>query len=379
MGEVVDHSPTKDGMRLLLRGTHYKQQLRNAPHVEFASRLSVSYVSGMEEQKIHKSRHYGFRFKPRSSEPLPHVKVIEKVGRKGAVKIRFMDEPHCGLEEFVETRQLVVPWPERKAYLRDEERLQRLKRLARVHRHDSARFSAVDVILAATGHDDAWLHRDGRLSIPRESAALMAGRAGIEDDLQGLHTEAFTDRLGELHLPFEAAETLARAFAAAESESVLLYIEGRYQELRAKALLPENIFGTITSEISNRVLRSPDNGLVLRTRSAPFAGRLKGRKQDPHYDVVIGNAGNAAVFDCVVRVGFVQEDEQEPIKIGTLPPDKLRHRCLPWRWSAEHTKDRMYPITGALEFEDPAGRHWRRDMTGKLSPIRVKWWERPFV
>ena len=36
------------------------------------------------------------------------VKLLDKVGRKGKVKIRFEDGPHPGLEEYVSTRQLVV-------------------------------------------------------------------------------------------------------------------------------------------------------------------------------------------------------------------------------------------------------------------------------
>jgi hypothetical protein len=39
----------------------------------------------------------------------------------------FEDGLLPGLEEFVQTRQLVIPWGERKALLRDEERMERIR------------------------------------------------------------------------------------------------------------------------------------------------------------------------------------------------------------------------------------------------------------
>jgi hypothetical protein len=41
------------------------------------------------------------------------VKLVEKVGRRGRVKIRYEDGPHPGLEEYINVRQLVVPCGER--------------------------------------------------------------------------------------------------------------------------------------------------------------------------------------------------------------------------------------------------------------------------
>jgi hypothetical protein len=36
------------------------------------------------------------------------VRLLDKVGRKGKIKIRFEDGPHPGLEEYISTRQLAV-------------------------------------------------------------------------------------------------------------------------------------------------------------------------------------------------------------------------------------------------------------------------------
>jgi len=46
----------------------------------------------------------------------------ERRARKGKLKVRFAEGPYLELEDYVSTRQIVVPWGERQAFLRDEER-----------------------------------------------------------------------------------------------------------------------------------------------------------------------------------------------------------------------------------------------------------------
>jgi hypothetical protein len=77
----------------------------------------------MQAESLTEGRYYGYREKRGAQYPLRKVKLLSKVGRKGAIKIRFEDEPHRGLEEYVRTRQIVVAWVGRHAFLRDEERL----------------------------------------------------------------------------------------------------------------------------------------------------------------------------------------------------------------------------------------------------------------
>lgn len=79
----------------------------------------------METHALEIGRPYAFRHKRVTGEPL-RVKLLEKVGRKGKLKIRFEDGPHPGLEEYVSSRQIVIAWGERRALLRDEEREARL-------------------------------------------------------------------------------------------------------------------------------------------------------------------------------------------------------------------------------------------------------------
>jgi hypothetical protein len=104
--------------------------------------------------------------------PFAKVKLVAKIGRGGKVKIRFEDGLFPGLEEYVQTRQLVVPWGERQAFLKDEERLEQIKRASSEYA-DRVRSDAVEAILESTGEPSAWLSRDG-LSMPRDAAERLA-------------------------------------------------------------------------------------------------------------------------------------------------------------------------------------------------------------
>jgi hypothetical protein len=51
-------------------------------------------------------RSCGFREKRSSACPLLKVKLVDNVGQKGKVKIRFEDGAHPGLEEYVSDREM---------------------------------------------------------------------------------------------------------------------------------------------------------------------------------------------------------------------------------------------------------------------------------
>jgi hypothetical protein len=163
------------------------------------------------------------------------VKLLELVGRGGKVKIQYEDGPHPGLAEYVSTRQLIVPWGERRAYLRDEERYEQLK--AASERFDSAIGTAVEAVMEATGEDEAWLTGDG-MEISRAALQRLLDRAGIKTDPLRLHPSAYADRFGQLHVPNQAVEVIARAFAASEPDIVLMYLEDQESELRARGYDP---------------------------------------------------------------------------------------------------------------------------------------------
>jgi hypothetical protein len=165
------------------------------------------------------------------------VKLLAKVGRGGKVKIRFEDSPHPGLEEYVRTANLVVRWGDRAAVLRDEERSRRIDEHARQSRADSAIVEAVSSILESSGEPSAGAATGG-LEMPQSELERIMRRAGIEGDFASLHYLAFRNRRGEVEMPLDGAETLAGAFAAAEPETVLMYLSDRESELKHRGYRP---------------------------------------------------------------------------------------------------------------------------------------------
>src|SRR2546423_14007938 len=110
------------------------------------------YANGVQGAELEEGRLYAYRRNHRASgsERLK-VKLIAKVGRGGKVKIRYEDGPHPGLEEYVRTMNLIVPWGARKALVRDEERHRLLDEYTRRSRRDSAVAEAVSSVLASSG------------------------------------------------------------------------------------------------------------------------------------------------------------------------------------------------------------------------------------
>lgn len=191
----------------------------------------------MEGWALVEGRFYGYREKRGSSSPLLKVKLLSKVGRKGAIRVRFEDGPHPGLEEYVRTRQIVVPWSERQAFLRDEKRIEDLDEYSRRNRRDSAIEEAVSAVLASSGEPSAFAGQGG-VSMPEVEVQRIMDRANLGGRPAALHYMGFRDRLGEVHLPLEAGVTLARAFAAAEPETVLMYVQDQEEELRLRGNVP---------------------------------------------------------------------------------------------------------------------------------------------
>ena len=173
--------------------------------------------------------------------PFRKVKLVETTGKKEQLKIRYLDEPHPGLEEWTKARWIVVPWAGLKAFARDEERETRARE-ASAKEGDGPLRDAVDAILGATGEDLCldWIagRGDGLLNAPVEAVRRVVIRAGLEDDVERLHPSAFVDRHGDLLLPFEGAMKLARAFAVAEPENVLRHIENEEVEYKARGYEP---------------------------------------------------------------------------------------------------------------------------------------------
>jgi len=72
----------------------------------------------MQSFDIHPGQEYGYRDSPKRRDDLQRVKVIEKVRAKW--KVEWV-EPNPGLQDYVKSVQLVVPWGKRRAFLKNEE------------------------------------------------------------------------------------------------------------------------------------------------------------------------------------------------------------------------------------------------------------------
>jgi hypothetical protein len=63
-------------------------------------------------------------------------------------------------------------------------------------------------------------------------------RAGIETAPADLHLVGFIDRHGTAHLPLDALAGVAKAFAAAEPQTVVGYLDDHEEELRLRGNQP---------------------------------------------------------------------------------------------------------------------------------------------
>ena len=73
----------------------------------------------MDKSEIKVGRHYAFREKRRPGVPFQQIRILEHIrGKKW--KAEWVD-PNPGLVDYVDSKQLVVAWKGRKAFLKDEE------------------------------------------------------------------------------------------------------------------------------------------------------------------------------------------------------------------------------------------------------------------
>jgi hypothetical protein len=181
---------------------------------------------------------YAMREKVAVGEPLVQVKVLERVarGRVVQLRVRRLSDPHSGIEEFIKARNLIVPWGERNAFQKDEQLAQRFAE--EKPPRNQAVAGAIDTVMAATGFDDAYAEDDGTIHMEAAELREIARLAGLPPNLEDMHPAAYIDRSGQMHLPLEVAEKLAHTYASAEPEMVLMYIEDRESEYKARGYVP---------------------------------------------------------------------------------------------------------------------------------------------
>jgi len=85
-------------------------------------------------------------------------------------------------------------------------------------------------------------------------------RAGLDTPPADLHPLAYRDRQGYIHLPLDAVVAVARAFAAAEPQTVVGYLDDEEEELRLKGTSRASAGTTNTFASCLRDMRLLDSG-----------------------------------------------------------------------------------------------------------------------
>jgi hypothetical protein len=214
-------------------------------------------------------RKYVQRAKPRDAEcPLRKIIFIGPA-KAGKAKIRHADGDLDGLEEWVPTRTLMCPWGQRQAFLRDESRWDALQQAA-ARDYDPVVEDAISTVFEATGDETGFIRV---WTVDPERAHRLWRRAGL-DGSPDHHPLAYTDRRGQLNLPYETAFELARAFAAAEPEPCIHYIQEWEDRLRSEGYEPGG-------RVSHSLLRNmrPAHALIREWTKAGELGLLREENQ----------------------------------------------------------------------------------------------------
>ena len=185
--------------------------------------------------------------------PVVRAEILQLGPRKSArVRIRLHEGEFPGLDLWVPTVRLRVPWDEAEAWLRDERALE-AARQASEDAMGSVAYDAADVVLSAYPRPDGillgWPWGSGTVCIPEPAAVTT----DLGLDLSSLlsHPLAFVDRTGEFYAPASLAERLARAVIDRYPNQVLAAVERGERELRHEALHGKTISaGLWSSEVS---------------------------------------------------------------------------------------------------------------------------------
>jgi hypothetical protein len=199
---------------------------------------SVSQALAMLAADLVTGRRYAVREEPHRRGPLVKVALVGPV-RSGKAKVQWLDGEREGLEEWVATRCLICPWGERKHYLRDEERAAAIR--AASDDVDDVLQEAISAVMEASGESTGFMREWWD---PPERIQRLWARAGLAGDPLTEERLAYVDRHGRAHLSAATALRWAQAFAAAEAETVALYVNQEEEKLLAEGWQPGNRFPT---------------------------------------------------------------------------------------------------------------------------------------
>jgi len=189
----------------------------------------------MQKSEITPGQEYALREVPRSDTPFHHVRILQHV-RASKWKAEWI-EPNAGLVDYIESKSLIVPWKERKAFLGDEAAERRLdeENALQGYKRESPIDNALTSVFEAVGERNLsffW----GELRGSQEALDRVRVRAKME---QGkIVPPAYVDRFGTVHIPFAQALVLAKAFCAAEPAPVLADAETTERQWSVEASRP---------------------------------------------------------------------------------------------------------------------------------------------
>ena len=188
----------------------------------------------MLKAEIKSGTEYAVREKRVVGGPLERVRVVAHV--KGNKWKAEWIEPNPGLLHYVESRQLVCAWGDRKAFLKEEEQEARLKGQndQNGYSKDSPVDRAMHCVFESLG--DEIQYNNGVLSGSVEAIARVKNRARVEASKQSPY--AYVDRAGRMQLPLGDAVALARALCAVEPTIFLMNAEATERKWSREARTP---------------------------------------------------------------------------------------------------------------------------------------------
>jgi hypothetical protein len=180
----------------------------------------------MQKSEICPGTEYALRERRVRGEPFQHVRILQHV-RGSKWKAEWI-EPNAGLVHYVDSGSLVVPWKERKAFLKEEADEQRLREHNGALGYDdgSPLSRALEQVFECVG-DDVLFYRENLSGSPA-SIERLRSRAGVPLDKKS--PWEYADRLGRLHLPVDDALAIAKGLCAKEPATVLVSIESTEHE-----------------------------------------------------------------------------------------------------------------------------------------------------
>jgi hypothetical protein len=191
----------------------------------------------MQKSEIQVGQEYALREERNPQAPLQRVKIIQHMrGKKW--KVEWID-PNPGLVDYIESKNLIVRWKDRKAFLQDEDKSRQLREDNERHSfdNDSPLDCAVTQVFESIGEKDLSYYR-GVFSGRPDALERVKDRAGLDRNKDSVYT--YIDRFGSVHISYAQALEIAKAFCSREPSPVLMKIESTEREWVQEGSYPGN-------------------------------------------------------------------------------------------------------------------------------------------